>query len=62
MTRVRIEALLAAFPKLVDSGNEHTFIETDDVRYLYQPNEELQVLLLTTRQSNIMEDLETLRL
>eukprot|EP00457_Paulinella_chromatophora_P006552 gb/GEZN01006570.1/.p1 GENE.gb/GEZN01006570.1/~~gb/GEZN01006570.1/.p1 ORF type:complete len:528 (-),score=90.60 gb/GEZN01006570.1/:3-1586(-) len=65
MTRGRVETLLANFPKLIatdSSQKQHTFIETDDVRYVYQPIEQLYLLLVTTRQSNIMEDLETLRL
>ncbi|CAN1225371.1 Coatomer subunit delta-2 [Linum grandiflorum] len=62
MTRVRIEGLLAAFPKLVGTGKQHTFVETEDVRYVYQPIEQLYLLLVTNKQSNILEDLETLRL
>jgi hypothetical protein len=62
MTRLRIEGLLSAFPKLLDSGRDHTFIETETVRYVYQPMEGLYLLLVTNRSSNILEDLETLRL
>lgn len=63
MNRLRIEGLLAAFPKLMGSGNkQHTFIETDTVRYVYQPLEGLLLLLITNKASNIVEDLDTLRL
>jgi hypothetical protein len=62
MTRIRIEGLLAAFPKLVGTGKQHTYVETEHVRYVYQPIEGLYLLLITNKQSNILEDLDTLRL
>jgi len=65
ITRIRIEGLLGAFPKLLGGENkqqQHTFIETDSVRYLYQPLESLYLILVTNKASNIVQDLETLRL
>ncbi|XP_048607764.1 coatomer subunit delta [Brassica napus] len=62
MSRIVIEGLLAAFPKLIGLEKQHTYFETETVRYVYQPIEALFLLLVTTKQSNILQDLDTLRL
>jgi hypothetical protein len=62
VTRIRIEGLLSAFPKLLGSGSKQTtFIDSGSVRYLYQPVEGMYLVTVTTKTSNIMEDLATLR-
>lgn len=63
-TRIRIEGLVAAFPKLVTGSkvSQSTYIDNGAVRYVYQPVEALFLVLVTTRNSNIVEDLASLRL
>lgn len=62
MQRSRVEALLASLPKLADSGTQHTTVEQDNVRYVYQPLDELYMVLITNRQSNILQDIDSLHL
>jgi len=62
MQRSRIEALLASFPKLAASGSQHTTVEQDNVRFVYQPLDELYMVLITNRQSNILQDIDSLHL
>jgi hypothetical protein len=54
--------LLASFPKLADSGTQHTTVEQDNVRFVYQPLDELYIVLITNRQSNILQDIDSLHL
>ncbi|TAQ87845.1 hypothetical protein B7494_g3814 [Chlorociboria aeruginascens] len=62
MQRSRIEALLASFPKLADTATQHTTVEQDNVRFVYQPLDELYMVLITNRQSNILQDIDSLHL
>lgn len=43
MPRSRIESLLSSFPKLIKAGEEHTFVETEAVRYVYQVRLTMQI-------------------
>jgi coatomer subunit delta len=53
---------LASFPKLADSGTQHTTVEQDNVRFVYQPLDELYMVLITNCQSNILQDIDSLHL
>lgn len=65
-TRVRVESLLGAFPRLLEASaqhqQQHTFLETDAVRYLWQNIDANYLLVITNKSSNIVEDLEVLRM
>lgn len=37
-------------------------METDSVRYIYQPLEDLYTVIITNKQSNILQDIQTLQL
>ncbi|EDN05648.1 coatomer subunit delta [Histoplasma capsulatum] len=62
IARSRIESLLASFPKLADSGTQHTIVEQDNVRFVYQPLDELYIVLITNKQSNILQDIDSLHI
>ncbi|KAL2917363.1 coatomer subunit delta [Polyrhizophydium stewartii] len=62
MSRSRIEGLIASFPKLIGASDQHTYVETDAVRYVYQPLDNLFMVLVTTKNSNILQDIDTLHL
>ncbi|EGG05432.1 uncharacterized protein MELLADRAFT_116836 [Melampsora larici-populina 98AG31] len=64
LPRARIESLLSTFPKLVPPSSQHTVIDdpASAIRYVYQPLEDLWLVVLTNRQSNILQDIDTLHL
>lgn len=64
ISRVRIWGLLSAFPRLCDASTKKqaTFLDAGSVRYVYQPIEDLFIVLITTLNSNIVEDLATLQI
>ena len=62
LPKSRIDGLLTSFPKLIPVGSQHTTVETPDVRFVYQPFDELYVMLITNKGSNILQDISTLSL
>lgn len=62
ISRSQLEGLLNSFIKQVDSNRQHTFIEHENSRFVFQPLDEIYLVLITSKDSNIVEDIETLRL
>ena len=63
ITKLKMEEYMQNFPKLIaeSQGKQCNFIETDSIRYVYQPMEKLFLVLITSKQSNIIEDIEVIR-
>ncbi|KAK6197452.1 uncharacterized protein RJT21DRAFT_123276 [Scheffersomyces amazonensis] len=63
LTNDRITALLANLPSLIsNSASQHTSVEDESIRYVYQPLEEFYIVLITNKTSNILQDIDTLHL
>lgn len=62
MTRAKVEALYIAFSRLITKGKQHTIVDTNEVRYIYQAINDFYCVLITDKHSNILEDIKTLRL
>lgn len=63
LTKDKITSLLSNFPSLISNSNsQHTTVEDENIRYVYQPLEEFYIVLLTNKHSNILQDIDTLHL
>lgn len=59
----RVTELLTDLPGLLaDAGAQHTTVESERYRYVYQLVEDLLVVLVTTHDLNIIQDIDTLLL
>jgi len=62
VSRMDLEEYIVQFSRGVDSCKEITHFESDKVRYIFIPIESLYLILITTKNSNIIEDTEILKL
>ena len=62
ISRMDLEEYIVQFSRGVDSCKEITHFESDKVRYIFIPIDSLYLILITTRNSNIIEDTEILKL
>eukprot|EP01083_Nonionella_stella_P143638 446826_1 len=68
ITKLRIERVLSIFIQLIkqhsDEEDEHRFIDcgTDNLRYLYKSFDELYVVMVTDKQSNVLTHMNALQM
>jgi hypothetical protein len=56
LKRSYIEDLYLSFPKLINPTQQHTYVQSDQHIFLYIPLDNLYLVLISTRNSNIIED------
>ncbi len=61
MTRMELEEHIIHFSRNIDSCCDTTHLESDKARYLFIPIESYFLVLITTKSSNIIEDIEILK-
>jgi FtsZ-binding cell division protein ZapB len=59
VSKAQITNHLAVFPKLLTKSSQ-SYVESSTSRYVYQEIDQLYFVLITTKDSNILEDLELL--
>jgi hypothetical protein len=62
MSRLELEEHIVHFSRNLDTCQDSTHIETDNNRYIFIPIENLYLLVITTKQSNVIEDIEILKM
>mgnify|MGYP001022665711 CR=1 FL=1 len=61
MTKTSVEEIYRSFPKLIHQGQQHTYVQSDKHTFLYLPIDSLYLVLVSSKNSNIIEDQETIR-
>ena len=62
ISRMDLEEYIVQFSRGVDTCKEITHFESDKVRYIFIPIDTFYLILITTKNSNIIEDTEILKL
>jgi hypothetical protein len=62
ITRLELEEHIVRFSRNIDNCKDSTHLEFEKYRYIFIPIEELYLVLITSKQSNVIEDIEILKL
>lgn len=61
MTKNTVEDIYLSFPKLMRANQQHTYVQSDKYTFLYIPIDNLYLVTVSSKNSNIIEDQETIR-
>jgi hypothetical protein len=61
LTKNSVEDIYRSFPKLIKPNQQHTYVQSDKYTFLYIPIDNLYLVMVSSRNSNIIEDQETIR-
>ena len=56
LKRSNVEDMYLSFPKLISPHQQHTYVQSDQHLFLYIPLDGLFLVLVSTKNSNIIED------
>ena len=58
MTRMEIEEHIVHFTRNIETCKENSTLESDKTRYIFIPIDNLYLILITDKESNLIEDIE----
>lgn len=54
MTRTTVEDIYLSFPKLIQTNQQHTYVQSDKYTFLFIPMENLYLVTVSSKNSNII--------
>lgn len=54
MSKNTVEDIYRSFPKLINAGQQHTYVQSDKYTFLYVPIESLYLVMVASKHSNII--------
>jgi len=61
ISKSKVEDCVKNLPKLINSEQQHTYVEHNNLRLIYLPFNNMYLQVISERNSNILEDIEILR-
>jgi DNA anti-recombination protein RmuC len=56
MTKNQVEDIYRSFPKLIKPHQQHTYVQSEKYTFLFIPIDNLYLVVVSSRNSNIIED------